>query len=602
MFYSEDIIEDVRQQNDVVEVISSYVKLQKKGSNYMGLCPFHNEKSPSFSVSQSKQMYHCFGCGVGGNIFTFIMEYENYSFTEAVKYLAERAHITLPEGEFSEEEKRKADTKQSLLNIYKLAATYYYYQMYNSPKGKLAYDYLKGRNLSDETIKKFGLGYSNVSGGLYGYLKSKGYEDTLLNMSGLFSYNEKSGVYDKFWNRVMFPIMDVNNKVIGFGGRVMGDSKPKYLNSPETLLFDKSRNLFGMNIARTSRRRNIIICEGYMDVIALHQAGFNNAVASLGTALTGMQANLIKRYTESVLLTYDSDEAGVKAALRAIPILKDVGLTVKVIDMRPYKDPDEFIKNMGADAFEERINNATSWFDYETDALAKNYDLTDPESKTKFFNELAKKMLEFTEELERNNYAEAIARKYNIELKNFQKLINYYGAQNIVKSESINNFSKKDDKVNAKTDMIKEAQKLLLTWFVEEQRLFELLEGIITPDDFSDDLYKKAATILFSQYKESKNVVPAKIINAFESKEEQNEVALLFSTNIGEIVDNNGERKDFMELTIMERETYLNQLVKKIKLYSIEEQMRNSVDMSVFQQCSKQKAELQKMHITLGTV
>jgi DNA primase len=257
---------------------------------------------------------------------------------------------------------------------------------------------------------------------------------------------------------------------------------------------------------------------------------------------------------------------------------------------------------MGAEAFEERINNATSWFDYETDALAKNYDLQDPESKTKFFNELAKKMLEFNEEIERNNYAEAIARKYNIELKNFMKLINYYGAQNIVKSESINNFSKKDDKLNAKTDMIKEAQKLLLTWFVEDQRLFELLKDIITPDDFIDEVYNKAASILFSQYEESKNVMPAKIINAFESKEEQNEVALLFSTSIGEIVDNNGETKDFMDLTLMEKETYLNQLVKKIKLYSIEEKMRNSVDMAVFQQCSRQKAQLQSMHITLGTV
>ena len=602
MFYSEDVIEDVRQKNDVVDVISSYVKLQKKGSNYMGLCPFHNEKSPSFSVSRTKQMYHCFGCGVGGNIFTFIMEYENYSFTEAVKYLADRAGITLPEGEYSEEEKRKADTKQALLSVYKLAATYYFYQMHNTPKGQIAYKYLKDRNLSDETIKQFGLGYSNVSGGLYGYLKSKGFDDTLLNMSGLFSYNEKSGVYDKFWNRVMFPIMDVNNKVIGFGGRVMGDSKPKYLNSPETILFDKSRNLFGMNIARTSRRKNIIICEGYMDVISLHQAGFNNAVASLGTALTGMQANLIKRYTENVLLTYDSDEAGVKAALRAIPILKDVGLTVKVIDLRPYKDPDEFIKNMGTDAFEERINNAIGWFDYEIDAMSKNYDLKDPESKTKFFNELAKKMLEFTEEIERNNYAEAVARKYNIEFKNFKNLINHYGARNIVKSEKTNNFYKKDDKINAKTDMIKEAQKLLLTWFVEDERLFDVLKDIITPDDFIDNLYHKAAVILFSQYEENKKVVPAKIVNAFESKEEQNEVASLFSTNIGQIVDNNGETKDFMDLTVNEKETYLNQIVKKIKLYSIEEKMRNSVDLAVFQQCSQQKAKLQTMHITLGTV
>ena len=602
MYYSEDIIEEVRQKNDIVEVVSSYVRLQKKGSNHMGLCPFHNEKSPSFCVSQSKQMYHCFCCGVGGNIFTFIMEYENYSFTEALKYLAERARVTLPEAEYSEEERKKADTKQRLLNIYKDAATFYYYQLYNTQKGKVAYDYLKGRQLSDETIKKFGLGYSNVGGGLYQYLKQKGFDDRLLQMSGLFSYNEKSGTYDKFWNRVMFPIMDINNKVIGFGGRVMGDSKPKYLNSPETMLFDKSRNLFGMNIARTSRAKNIIICEGYMDVIALHQAGFNNAVASLGTALTGMQANLIKRYTENVLLTYDSDEAGVKAALRAIPILKEVGLTVKVINMRPYKDPDEFIKNLGAEEFSKRIENAQSWFDYEVEAMAKKYDLRDPEEKTKFFNELAKKMLEFTEEIERNNYAEAVARKFNIELKDFRNLINHYGAQNIVNSVSTKSLYKKDDKVNTKTDMIKEAQKLLLTWYVEDERLFKVLKDIISAEDFIDPLYNKAATILFSQYDVDGKVVPAKIINAFESKEEQTEVALLFSTSIGQVTNNDGSTEDFMNLTSAEKETYLNQLVKNIKSYSIEDKMRNSIDMKVFQECSKMKAELQNMHITLGTI
>ena len=602
MFYSEDIIEEVRQKNDIVDVISSYVRLQKKGSNHMGLCPFHNEKSPSFSVSQNKQMYHCFGCGVGGNIFTFIMEYENYSFTEALKFLAERARVTLPEAEYSQEERQKADMKQSLLSIYKYAATYYYYQMYNTPKGKAAYEYLRGRDLSDETIKKFGLGYSNVSGGLYQFLKQKGFDDRLLQTSGLFSYNEKSGTYDKFWNRVMFPIMDINNKVIGFGGRVMGDSKPKYLNSPETMLFDKSRNLFGMNIARTSRAKNIIICEGYMDVIALHQAGFNNAVASLGTALTGMQANLIKRYTENVLLTYDSDEAGIKAALRAIPILKEVGLTVKVINMRPFKDPDEFIKNLGADEFSNRIENAQGWFDYEVDAMAKSYDLNDPEEKTKFFNELAKKMLEFTEEIERNNYAEAVAKKFNIEFNDFRKLINHYGAQNIVNSQSTKTLYKKDDKLSTKTDSIKEAQKLLLTWYVDDERLFKVLKNIISAEDFIDPLYNKAATILFSQFDVDGKVVPAKIINAFKGKEEQTEVALLFSTSIGQVTDNNGNTEDFMDLTSAEKETYLNQLVKKIKSYSIEETMRNSIDMKVFQECSKMKAELQNMHITLDTI
>ncbi|MCR5608494.1 MAG: DNA primase [Lachnospiraceae bacterium] len=348
MRYSGDIIEEVRARNDIVDVISTYVNLKKSGSGYKGLCPFHNEKSPSFSVSPSKQYYHCFGCGVGGRVYTFLMQYENYTFTEALKYLADRAGIKLPEGEMTEEEKRKASLKQRMYDMYKAAAVYYYYQLYNSPKGKDAYKYLKDRQLSDDIIKKFGLGYSNVNGGLFAYLKSKGFNDGVLMQSGLFSMDEKRGAYDKFWNRVMFPIMDINNKVIGFGGRVMSDAKPKYLNSPETLLFDKSRNLFGMNIARSSRRKNLIICEGYMDVISLHQAGFDNAVASLGTALTGMQANLLKRFTDNILVTYDSDEAGRKAAMRAIPILRDAGLSVKVINMKPYKDPDEFIKNLFA--------------------------------------------------------------------------------------------------------------------------------------------------------------------------------------------------------------------------------------------------------------
>ena len=325
MYYSDEIIEEVRSRNDIVDVISGYVKLQKKGSSYFGLCPFHNEKSPSFSVSREKQMYYCFGCGAGGNVFTFIMEYENFTFVEALKMLAERAGIDLPEAEYSQEAKAKADLRMQLLEINKLAAKYYYAQL-KSEHGQQAYRYLKDRELSDETIVAFGLGYSNkYSDDLYRYLKMKGYSDTLLQQAGLITIDERNGVYDKFWNRVMFPIMDVNNKVIGFGGRVMGDAKPKYLNSPETPIFDKSRNLYGLNRARTSRKPYFLICEGYMDVISLHQAGFSNAVASLGTALTAGHAQLIKRYVNEVYLTYDSDEAGTKAALRAVPILKEAG-------------------------------------------------------------------------------------------------------------------------------------------------------------------------------------------------------------------------------------------------------------------------------------
>ena len=327
MYYSEDIVEEVRMKNDIVDVISGYVKLQKKGSSYFGLCPFHSEKSPSFSVSRDKQMYYCFGCGAGGNVFTFIMEYENYSFVEALKMLAERAGVELPEMEYSKEAKEKANLKNTLLEMNKLAARYFYSQL-KGKNGEHAYRYLTDRGLTDTTITQFGLGYSNkYSDDLYKFLREKGYSDDLIRQAGLINTDEKHGIYDKFWNRVMFPIMDANNRVIGFGGRVMGDGKPKYLNSPETLIFDKSRNLYGLHRARTSRKPYFLICEGYMDVISLHQAGFTNAVASLGTALTAGHASLIKRYVSEVYLTYDSDEAGTKAALRAVPILKEAGIS-----------------------------------------------------------------------------------------------------------------------------------------------------------------------------------------------------------------------------------------------------------------------------------
>ena len=422
MFYSDDVIEEVRSRNDVVDLIGNYIKLTKKGSSYFGLCPFHNEKSPSFSVSRDKQMYYCFGCGAGGNVFTFVMEYENYTFVEAVKYLAERAGIKLPEMEVSEEQKRIQSQRQRLLDIHKMAARYFYYQL-KGKNGANALAYFEKRCLSKETIAHFGLGFSNpYRDDLYQFLRSKGYDDGILKASGLVTMDEKYGAHDKFWNRVMFPIMDVNNKVIGFGGRVLGDGTPKYLNSPETLLFDKSRNLYGLNFARTSRQPFMIICEGYMDVIAMHQAGFTNAVASLGTAFTLQHGILLKRYTEEVRLAYDSDEAGVKAALRAIPILRSAGLRIRIIHMNPYKDPDEFIKNLGVEAFKERIDEAENSFMFEVSILERSYNLGDPDGKTRFFNEVAKQLLNFEQELERNNYIEAIARKYGITFENLQNL------------------------------------------------------------------------------------------------------------------------------------------------------------------------------------
>lgn len=389
MHYPEELIEEIRVSNNIVDVISGYVKLKRKGNSYFGLCPFHNEKSPSFSVSPQKQMYYCFGCHAGGNVITFLMEYEHFTFLEALQELAGRSGIKLPNPEYSKEERIKADKKSAVLEINKLAANYFY-SMLKSDSGKVGFEYLKKRQLTDETIRHFGLGYSlQYRDDLYRYLKQKGYADELLKESGLISYNEKYGASDKFWNRVIFPIMNVNSKVIGFGGRVMGEGEPKYLNSPETICFDKSRNLYGLNFARTTRKQYMLLCEGYMDVISMHQAGFTNAVASLGTAFTERHAALLKRYTREIILVYDSDDAGTNAALRAIPMLRGVDISVRVLRMEPYKDPDEFIKNLGADEFQKRIDDAKNSFLFEIEMLQKQYSMDDPESKTRFFREAA---------------------------------------------------------------------------------------------------------------------------------------------------------------------------------------------------------------------
>ena len=530
MRYSDDIIEEVRVKNDIVDVISQYVKLQRKGSSYFGLCPFHNEKTPSFSVSPAKQMYYCFGCGAGGNVFTFIMEYENFSFGEALKFLADRAGVELPQIEYSREAQEQANLRSSLLEIQKSAASYFYYNL-RRENGKTAYQYLKNRGLSDETMQKFGLGYSDkYSDDLYQYLKKKGYSDELLLESGLFHVDERRGIYDKFWNRVIFPIMDVNNRVIGFGGRVMGDGMPKYLNSPETKIFDKSRNLYGLNIARTSRKKQLIICEGYMDVISMHQAGFTNAVASLGTALTSGHANLIKRYTDEVLLLYDSDEAGVKAALRGIPILRSAGVKSKVVNLKPYKDPDEFIKAEGPERFEERLSKAMNSFLFIVQTRERQYDLSDPQGKTDFFRDIAARLLDFEEELERNNYIEAIARKYGIGIQELKKMVN----QLAMKGTAAQNYSRPREvrkKEGIRENGVEKSQKLMLTWMVSYPQIFPVVQEFLSPEDFTTPLYHKVAEMIFEQAR-GEGINPAKLLNQFMESQEQSEVASLFNATL----------------------------------------------------------------------
>ena len=589
MYYSDELIEEVRTKNDIVDVISSYVRLQKKGSSYFGLCPFHNEKSPSFSVSRQKQMYYCFGCGAGGNVFTFLMEYENYTFLEALKYLADRAGVELPQQDLSREARQRADTKAVLLEINKAAAKYFYIQL-KERQGEKALAYLKGRALSVDTIRAFGLGYANkYSDDLYRYLKGQGYKDDMIVQAGLISVDEKHGAHDKFWNRVMFPIMDANSRVIGFGGRVMGEGKPKYLNSPETMIFDKSRNLYGLNRARSSRKPYFLLCEGYMDVISLHQAGFTSAVASLGTALTQGHASLIKRYVNEVYLTYDSDEAGTKAALRAMPILREAGITAKVIRMEPHKDPDEFIKNLGREAFEERIREARNGFLFSLEVLEKEYDLSTPEGKTDFMKEAARRLNEFQEEIERNNYIEAVAGKYHVGYEELRQLVVHMAVQT-----GLAKPAKRPERAGKpeKEDGILQSQKILLTWMIEDESVFRQIRAYVGPEDFTGELYQKVARLLYEQY-EQQNVNPAQIMNHFTQEEEHREAASLFHTKIRELT------------TADEREKALKETIIRVKSHSIDEKAAHLEPADIrglqrLMEAKRQLQDLEKLHISIN--
>jgi len=595
MYYPEELVEEVRQKSDIVDVISSYVSLQKKGSNYMCCCPFHNEKTPSFSVNRAKQIYKCFGCGEGGGVFTFVMKYENCTYPEAIKMLAEKAGVELPEAEYSEAAKQRESRRRKLLEVNKEAAKFYYVMLRNERGGK-AKEYLDKRQLSDETRKNFGLGYAPVRGEeLVAYLHQKGYTDDLIRDVGLARTDERRGTTTLFWNRVMFPIQDINHRVIGFGGRIINgeDSGPKYVNSPETEIFDKGRNLYGMNYARTARTGNMILCEGYMDVISMHQAGFTQAVASLGTAFTSGQAKVIKKYTKDVLLAYDSDGAGVKAALRAIRILRDAGMSGRVINMSPYKDPDEFIKNLGQEAFQERIDHAENSFLFEIRMLEKEFDLNDPEGKTNFYSQVARKLCDFGEDVERENYIEAVAKKYHIGFDNLRKLVvnmaaktGGYAVQAAEKPKSgIQNRKKNTPEENGK-----KAQQLLLTWLTDNPQLYAKIKGYVSAEDFTVELYSKAAKRMFDDI-EKNAFNPASIINMFEEEKDQSEAASLFTATLPELESDQEKEKAFHDILVTVKKNSYEYYVA-----------RSGVDITALNKVIEGKKaleELNKTHISL---
>lgn len=572
MSFSQETIDEVRSRNDIVDVIGQYVQLKRAGSSYMGLCPFHSEKTPSFSVSPSKQIFHCFGCGKGGNVITFVMEEERLSFPEAVRFLADRAGMHIEETAQTpgqqEEARRRREREETLLAVNREAA-YFYVGQLATPDGARGLRYLHDRHLTDETIRAWGLGFAPGTGhALYDHLKEKGYKDDILVKTGLFSYKGEHP-HDLFWNRVMFPIMDERRRVIGFGGRVMGDGKPKYLNSPETEIFDKRNHLFGIHMAARSKAGNFIICEGYMDVISMQQAGFTQAVASLGTALTQAQVKIIARYTDQVRITYDSDAAGTKASLRAIALFDAVTVTdratrrkkhiqTRVIRMEPYKDPDEFIKARGADAFRQRIDDAQDSFLFKISALERQFERGTPRGDTDFAEAAAREIAGLPSALERREYLASVARQFSIREDDLRELVEQAvpEVREEQEQQQMSDARRRYDRQrreetrigaapgNAATAgdaperEVREAWKVpagllkaedfLLTILAEEPAYYEKIREYISPEDFEESR-SQLADGAFRQLRETGRVDVSALTAQYQTREEIQTAANAFA-------------------------------------------------------------------------
>ena len=548
MYYPDELRQEILSRCDIVSIISQFITLKKKGSNYMCCCPFHNEKTPSFSVSPTKQMYYCFGCHTGGNVITFLQKYDNMSYPEALEYLAPIAGVTLPERDNSIEARAASNKKFRLYELNKNAANYFYKVLWDENRGKSGMAYLKKRELTDETIKHFALGYAPMDGGeVIRYLKSLGFTDQEMLDSGLASYSEKRGVTCKFWNRVMFPILDDKGKVVGFGGRVMGEGEPKYLNSMESDIFNKRRNLYGFYFARSSRKNRFILCEGYMDVISLHQAGFTEAVASLGTAFTEEHARILKRYSPDVYLTYDSDNAGTKAAMRAIEIMRRFQVTGRVINMKPYKDPDEFIKGVGAEEFEKRMEQAEDSFLFQVHTEEKSHDTNDYSDKTKFHHKIAEFLAQMEDPLERDNYLEAVAREYKIDKDHLKEAVKKQAMlmADRQQREEVRSTDKKAPSKEART-LINE--QMLLTYLVDEPSLYPQVEPYLSALDFSTEIYRDVAGIVLEELRNGRVPNPAQIISNYEDEEDQSKVSSLFTAQVRDVENKEDKQKAIADL------------------------------------------------------
>jgi DNA primase len=483
---SEDIIQKIKEENDIVDLISESVKLKRTGRNYLGLCPFHHEKTPSFSVSRDKQIYKCFGCGEAGNVFTFVMKSKNLSFPEAVKFLADRVNIDI---DFDKDNGRRKNTFQKLYRLNVEAARYFFKCLSVNRKAK---EYLSNRGITENIIKKFGLGYSVDSWDhMLNFLKSRGFSELDMVSAGLIIKGKKGNYYDRFRNRIIFPVFNNRGKVIGFGGRVLDNSKPKYLNSPETSLFKKGINLYGLNFAvKNDFGRVLIIVEGYMDCIALHQYGITNAVASLGTALTVNQAKLLARYADKVIISYDADTAGQMATVRGMDILKSVGLEIKVLQIPNGKDPDEFVRNNGREEFLKLVDKALPLIEYRIQNVKKDIDFNNSEGTVKYVEEVLK-ILSQLDPIERDIYLKRLSEETGIRDQVLYDMLNRSNVQkNVKKDENMNIDTGFGQKLYLEPAYLK-AERALLKLMLESDGAFEYSSNQIKVDDIILESHKK---------------------------------------------------------------------------------------------------------------
>ena len=564
--YSEELIEEIRSSNDIVDVISQYVILKRSGRNFFGLCPFHKEKSPSFSVSPDKQIFHCFGCGVGGNVIHFVSKIENLDFRETLELLANRANITLPTLDNSYQDNKKAILKSKVYEINEIAAKFYHENLYK-PTSKPAQEYIKKRKLDNRTLKSFVIGYSGNFDELYNLLKQKGFTEEQILASSLVNKADNGKFIDRFRKRLMIPIQDTSGKFIAFGGRVLDDSKPKYINSPENIVYSKGRNLFGLNIAKKGDTKKLIIVEGYMDAISLYQRGITNVVASLGTALTEQQGRLLRKNSEQVIIGYDADGAGQAATLRGLEILQNMGCDIRVLQIYGAKDPDEFVIKYGPERFQKCVDSAISLVEFKVKILKQNLNIENVNDKIKFLNEIAKILSKVDNSMEKEIYIDKISKEYGISKEAIYGEVNklVYKKDNdkkVLESTPIKNLLRKENTEKIDESIIKREKMVIYILVNYPQESYEKVKDTILVDNIKAEINKKIISKIYELYAQGKT---SNILDSFDDEEIINYLSGIMADDFG-ILDINKCIEDL--LTTYNKEKLVNrrnEIIKKLE-------------------------------------